>query len=363
MTDAVSSRTDSITFVKVNHETIHDYSIGLSSLHQRIHKRWRTPDFWRWCYLENPYGSGTILAIQQDQVIGKLGHVYSTFNFDGCSVKAGLLEGLEVLPEKRSWQCFRGILASSLEVSQNDGITFGYAFANKASTRLNQQLGWSVLGRVPVYAAFLDVRQTLVDRGFASPLKWLGAPLQPIIGTTAGKEDSAVTRYKFRSIHHFDETFDELWDSVKRSRRRAVVKDSQYLNWRYLGSSGRKHECWGVYQNDRLQGCVVFRTRRQYREGCLLDLIARENDPEILRSAVDWTLSKLRAKSVGLLRASFPKGSPEGQLLLRMGFQAWTSAIARLELVVTTPNQKEEAGRSPSDLDNWHFSLGDWLYF
>jgi hypothetical protein len=349
---------DPINFFRVNKENIDRFSLGLSRLHEQIHQQWREPDFWRWCYLGHPFGSGTIVAVKDDLVVGKLGSIYLPLSVDGCSVKAALLEGLEVLPEERSWHCFRGILGKSLEVSRQDEVTFGYAFANKSSARLNQQVGWSVLGQVPVYAAFLDLRQTLVDRGLPVPWSWLGAPLNPIIGTTADKESSPDTGYEFKSIPHFDESFDELWDSVKVSRPRAVTKDSQYLNWRYLGHSERKHECWGIYHEGRLQGCVVFRTRQKFREGCLLDLLARDNDPQILRSAVTCALAKLRADNVGLLRASFPKKSPEGGLLREMGFQAWTTAIARIELVITAQERE-----SPMDMDSWHFSLGDWLYF
>jgi hypothetical protein len=172
-----------------------------------------------------------------------------------------------------------------------------------------------------------------------------------------------VDRYEFRKIARFSESFDTLWESVKESRPLAVVKDSAFLNWRYLRCPERRHECWAIYENDHLQGWVVFRTRHKYREGCLLDLIARNNDPKLIKAMVYWTLERLKADHVGLVRASFPSASPEGKVLQQIGFHSWTTSIARIELVVTIPRHKQLAGKFALKLEACHFTLGDWLYF
>jgi hypothetical protein len=332
-------------------------------LHRRIHGQWRQPDYWHWCYLEGPAGSGTVAAIKDGHLIGKMGNVYSRLSVNGRSVKAGLLEGLEVVPEERTWQCFRGILASCVEASRDDRVSFGYAFSTKSSARMNQKIGWSILGRVPMYAAFVDVQQALTDRSLPFPLPWLGRFLEPAIKISLKEVGDQFEAYEFKPVERFDSCFDEIWSSVKESRTVAVVKDARYLNWRYRGCPDRKHECWAVYQKGLLQGWVVFRTRRRHREGCLLELVARNDDPQVLRRLVQWTLQRFVANRVGLVRASFPLTSPEGTLLGDMGFHKWTTFIAGIELVVASASEKNGIAPPELRMENWHFSLGDWLYY
>jgi len=359
----VSTQAAPINFSKISEETIDRYATGLSQLHQRLHHQWREPSFWRWCYLENPAGSGTTIAVRGDLVIGKLGNLYSKLHVDGRTVRASLLEGLEVLPEERSWQCFRGILAGCLEASEKDRIGFGYALATNSTSTLNQQLGWSTLGRVPVYAAITCCAQMAADRSVPSFLAWLGRFADPFLRVNPKKYRDRFQGFEFRRIERFDSQFDDIWHSVKEFRRLAVIKDSQYLNWRYLGCPGRNHESWALYQGNQLQGWVVFRSRQRHREGCLLDLVARDNDPEMILRLTQWTLQRFVASRVGLVRASFPASSLEGEILRKIGFHTWTTRIAGIELVVTGTSEIRKETSFEKTMENWHLSLGDWLYY
>jgi hypothetical protein len=304
-----------------------------------------------------------VVAIKEGRVIGKLGNVYANLSVNGSIVKAGLLEGLEVIPEERSWQCFRGILAGCAEASRDDRVGFGYAFSTKSSAKLNQKIGWSILGQVPVYAGFVNLQQALADRSLPPLLTWFGCLLGPAVEVSLKSVGCPLEGCEFKLIERFDADFDELWASAKESRAVAVVKDARYLNWRYLGFPGREHECWAIYREGQLLGWVAFRTRQKHREGCLLDMVARNNDPQILRALVEWTLQRFETHRVGLVRASFPADSPEGSVLRKLGFQAWTTLIAGIQLVVASTDQKNGTARSELRMANWHFSLGDWLYY
>ena len=163
-----------------------------------------------------------------------------------------------------------------------------------------------------------------------------------------------------RSVNHFDDSFDELWLSIEKRRTVAVTKNAEYLNWRYVECPVRPYGQIAAYHGDTLQGLAVFSIDKGRHDAYLLELLARDDDPETMRYLALHVLRKLKANDMGLVAASFPENSKATAVLKELGFKSWATRFWNMDLTIATDTRKE---RCPElELKNWDFSLGDWLY-
>jgi len=183
-----------------------------------------------------------------------------------------------------------------------------------------------------------------------------------------------------RPVARFDGAFDDLWQSIETKRFAgptgptgptvAALRDAAYLNWRYTTCPGRRYTCLAAYRagrrapdGGRLDGLLVFTPspRPKLRDAFILELLARNDDQDVLRALLLRALTMLARAGLALVAASFPTGSAEAAVLRDLGFLPWAGWVLGIELVLTPTTEK---GPCPAGhLSNWYFSLGDWLAY
>ena len=349
-----------ITFHKVAASNLTDLAEGISALHREVGGDWRSPAFWRWAYGANPAGgTGSVVALRDGRVVGKLGNVYVRFAVKGERVRAGLLEGFCVLPSERTWQCTRGLILSCFAEDAEERFAFGYSFSTASAAQVSKRTGGVILGRVPVFGGFINAARVLEGRGVPWPISLAGCPLHVVAGLKhRGSDDSGLT---IRTIERFDGAFDELWAAAEKTRSVSAVRDAAYLNWRYLECPDRSYTRAAAFRGEQLEGFAVFSSRPSRNTGYLLELQARGDNPQVLRVLLGQAIEALAKNGVGLVTASFPAGSAEAEALAKMGFQRWVSRLWNIQLVISKVHSRQIGPELA--LENWHFSLGDWLSY
>jgi hypothetical protein len=351
---------NNLELLKVDGSNIDGLAGGLSELHHSVGGRAVDPAHWRWCYVDNPTGkTGTIVALRAGRVVGKFGSVYMRLVAGGERVTAGLMEGLSIEPSERSWQCLSGLMKMSLDEAIKAKVAFGFGFATRVASELSTRLGAVSLGPAPIYSGFINTANVLRGRSVPFPLSLVGWLAHPLVGLKVANVDS--TDLDIRGVESFDNSFDGIWDSIEWSPRTvAVVKDSAYLNWRYVRCPDRRYVRLAAYRGDRPEGLIVYRSGAPRHDAFLLELLARDDDPETMRVLLSTALGELRRQKAGLVSASFPTTSRAAAVLNETGFKPWGSRFWNMDIIVATERGK---GASPElDLSSWDFSLGDWLY-
>lgn len=240
--------------------------------------------------------------------------------------------------------------------SEKDNLAFCFGISTPLAAKLSRRLGVTSLGRAPIYLGFLNAARVLQGRCVPYPLSLVGWLLQPIVGLRI--RQAAVFDLDIRPVEGFDSSFDGLWSAIAESRTVTVVKNAAYLNWRYVKCPGRCYGRLAAYRGRSLEGLVIFRTTRPRYEGFVLELLARDDNPQTLRALLLQAFRELRMKKTGLIKALFPADSQAAAVLKELGFKSWGIRLWSIDVMITTNPGKES---SPElDLRSWDFSLGDW---
>jgi hypothetical protein len=85
--------------------------------------------------------------------------------------------------------------------------------------------------------------------------------------------DSLRYLYKFFPLDVNDERIDDLWDSCKQSMYLSVVRDRNYIGWRYRNHPLYQYELWGLRRRlgKKLLGIAVL--RREDERVLLMDFL------------------------------------------------------------------------------------------
>jgi hypothetical protein len=348
---------DNLSFLKVSESNVDVMSQGICELLFSVHGHRCDPAYWRWCYFNGPAGQSNLtVALRGGRVVGKHGSIYVALIAGGRSHVVGLMTGISILPAERSWDCYRGLIGKYTVDNQKNDLIGWFGVSYSGMVELHRRMGLKHLGQIPIYFGYLDISRILKGRCVPYPLSRLGQLLEPFMGLRRGNEGTG--NLDIRPIEDFNDDFDKFWNAVAGNRVVSIVKNAAYLNWRYVKRPGNRYQRLAAYRDSRLEGFVIFCDLGLRYSSGILDLLARDDDPEVIGALLSRVLEELRIQKMGSIIASFPEGSPAAAVLKDMGFKAWG---------MTSWPTHVSAGVNPEKNDCWNFdlkscefSLGDW---
>jgi len=347
-----------LTFTKITELNVDSFADGISELNRVAHKQRHDPAYWHWRYLKGPAGKGNlIIALRGNQVVGKYGLLCLSVIVKGKLVVAGLMEGLLVQPFERFWQCYRGLVERYNLESQGDNLDFSFGISHSRTLDLHKRFGVKDLGRVPVYLGFLNIPKVLEGFFLPYPLSLFGYLGQAIIGLRVSKKK--VSDLNICHVKRFDSSFDKLWDNISKRHAISIIKNAEYLNWRYAESPENRCECLAAYNRKRLEGLVVFCVTDSHNGSYILELFAREDNENVMRELLLQVFRELKTKNIGYITASFSVTSGAVSVLRNLGFKPWGTKLWSTHMIISAGLQNSLCPEL--ELKNWNFSLGDWM--
>ena len=167
-----------------------------------------------------------------------------------------------------------------------------------------------------------------------------------------------VDDLKVEVLEGFDETFDELFESVAVAVPCVPEKDAAFLRWRYgPGSPQSPVTVLGVREGGALLGYAVLNSTADGDTGYLLDLTTRPGRGDVARALLRGTVyhfRRLRVYSVRYRLVQSPS-SPKSSDLWRSGFFLRSKRRSSL-LVKFSDSALHETAK---DTARWSYSYGD----
>lgn len=120
----------------------------------------------------------------------------------------------------------------------------------------------------------------------------------------------------------FDHRFDRLFESALQTHRAITRRDADFLNWRYRKNSNQHYDVFLVSENDELRGYLVlgrFERHNQPRAH-LLDILVKNDDPNVIRSLIAEALRHLKKAGVARFECYTGSAVVQGELE-RSGFR------------------------------------------
>jgi hypothetical protein len=168
-----------------------------------------------------------------------------------------------------------------------------------------------------------------------------------------------ATDLRVELLDGFDESFDELFESVAADVPCVPEKDAAFLRWRYgRGSPIGAVTILGTRDGETLLGYAVLGVSVDGNNGYLLDLTTRSGRHEVARSLLGEATRHFAQSGVKSITYPFLESStsPRAKDTWRLGFFP-RSKESRHPLLVKFADQNVH--KLASDYTNWSYSIGD----
>lgn len=330
----------------------------------------KTNDEYVWLYQNNPSGPSQVwLAIDKKTGITVSARPIFPWRMKILDEELIVTQAGDALthPDYRRRGIFTALVKATWSDLREQGIPLTYSFSNDGSLSVYRKVkigpekhtGCHEIGFLRRMVKPLQSEELLANTfGKNSLSKHLGRLLDLLIGFLT--ESIAWDRSRpltISEIRQFDYRFDLLWKRVSRCFTVIGVRDSTFLNWRYIDTPRRKHTVLSVEERGEVQGFAVFEVEQStgsVKQACLVEVFAIP-DSGITRSLLTAVAKYCRERGVSRMIAWALEGSDYAKTLQRVGF------IARRDRISFAVHIHTNVPYSAILLDskNWFITLGD----
>lgn len=360
-----------------------------------------TEDYVRWKYFDNPIGVNyTFVAETDGQLVGLHANVPYQIQI-GSQVVLGTQTGdmmvnrnmrrdgissrmVSASHEKMDTSAppakpdRGGRLGQMIRASHDDmdasQVVLAYGLPNEKSYPvLVKRLDFEFLGWIPRYVKPLNtpgMARTAGRRGISS-LAYRALLSSPRFLFLPARILTRAVPITVERAERFDDSFDAIWQRVSPSLAVAVVRDRQYLTWRYTNHPQRQYVTFLARRGDDPVGYVILNQRSE--PGGITGIVAEfffvEGEASagylLLQRATEWAQS---VQCDQLQCWMLPQHKDYRQVLRRAGFVYWPWRFApgilryKTAFIVRSP-AGDKYQPTPLSLDNWFLSMGDQDHF
>lgn len=330
---------------------------------------WRT--LWVWECRKNPNGHFTMVAEHNGQIVGHMSLVLYHMKVGNDIVTGSQAVDLIVHPSFRGRGIFLTLGKKLLNEAGEKGIVVSYGFPNKPAHSGHLKYGWFDVCNVPNFTKFLDTYIALNHylAGY-KPISLLNRSkvskslLEIVLRVTSlfinlfvsllakGESVSYLKECSIKRVTRFDRRFDDFWKNVSENYRIAVVREHEYLNWRYFSKPNTQYMVFVAEGKSKILGYIILQVKK--KAGYIIDIFAYP-DGRVIASLLSETLRYFKRERVGWVTCLTTGSILLYRVLRERGFIPIPSEcplIAR----INSPQIPEKLIR---DTSNWYITMGD----
>jgi hypothetical protein len=263
--------------------------VGITRLFSEVFERKISLEEWRWKYASrgNRKVYSSVAVNEKGEIIAHYGGMVHRMICEGGEVYGLAIGDVMIHPKYRAPKLFRAIASLVPEEAVRDGIILGYGFPNDRAFRLPEKLG--------LYEKIEDVCEANKEAIFSNNL----------------------SRYVYNlfPLSYDDDRINTLWNSLEDNYVLAVIRDKDYIRWRYQMHPLFRYELWGLRKrwSNKLLGLAVLRRDDERERVLIIDFVCHSDKMETLFQKIGNVING--KKKVTLWHAEYLK-----QRMFQMGF-------------------------------------------
>lgn len=317
------------------------------------HIRDLSPEYYRWMYLENPAGRAVVMGgWHEDRLVTSFAIVPKRVQFGDEVVVCGKTMDMFTEPSYQGLGLNKQVTSRVFVAAKEQGIDMWYVTPSTASYPIFTSK-WGYVESVPVnyVVGVLDFEQAMEA----------GVPLA-VLGRLGGRVINRVRRASarerpdadldIRSVQSIGADVDQLWQRSS-GYGVALVRDSQYLNWRYIANPDT-YDLNAAYRGEDLQGILVtkYTKRRGLKVGEIVDFVTPPGAFAVRRALLRSARARFRRDGCALAQAWAIESSPLEADLRSVGIGHRRQKLA----ILFSPNAPRPAFYDPRA---WFLAAGD----
>ena len=315
-----------------------------------------------WIYENNPAGHAHVW-LAEDTARGKIVGS-STFFPWKILVNGAVLVGAQngnamTDPEYRGQGIFTSLEMEAKRGLWREGIPITYGFPNEAALPGHRKAGCIEVGLIRKLAKPLNMELVLanwIKNGLlAKSLGFLGNQLLRLF---SGDPKRLPDYLVCKQIKVFDERFDDFWRKVSRKHTNIVVRDSQYLNWKYCHNPSWERIKFAIYCVEKGEEVLGFMVLHIAATSVVIVDILAVNEPALEVLLEKATACGHEAKRATVTFAALKKNcyfkifEKNGFYMRRVKNKEESTFILYLNVTNANP-------RLLGDPKNWFITMGD----
>jgi hypothetical protein len=214
---------------------------------------------WRWEFLENPAdGLFVQLAWDGDKLVGQYTASPVQMYANGINFTAALSHDTMTDPKYGGLGIFRAAAETLYRQQTDAGQGFIYGFPNRNSIHgFIKYLQWQQIMPAPVHIRPVSIFKNSFNKILHTENDTSSVGESNLQNTASLFLDKSG-KHRMRVEKEFGDWADELWMRCRNQHRLWVVRNKDYLNWRYVTKPENKYHIVSIWQGDQPVGYVVI---------------------------------------------------------------------------------------------------------
>jgi len=309
---------------------------------------------WVWEYKESPLGKDVWIVEHNGQIVATHSHIPVNLKVGKKIFKSCIGADSMTHPNFRRRRLQRKIEDIAHDELVKAGIYFSYYFPGDVFHK-HRGVSYEVC-KIPVMMKILDtneITRELVGNKFLA--KVLSFCLNPIISVFfRSKKNSIPEDLKITKIAQFDDRINDFWQNVSRYFGIIVVRNKEYLNWRYFQRPDSNFKVLLAEEDEKILGYIVFSSKDE--KGFIVDLLVYPHRLDVIQSLVLMAVEQLRKEKVHRTICRMLKNNPYYKVLRANGFIPLSPKYPFGVTIYSPSNAPTEFVKNPN---NWYLTFGD----
>ena len=311
---------------------------------------------WVWEYKENPFGKIIWITEHKGQIVSHVALVRVNLKVGKKVFKSAIVADAMTHPNFRQRGLQRKIYAVQDVELVKAGIYLAYWFPSDIFHKHPDERSYAVC-KIPVLIRFLGangiLRVLTRSRGLA---KVLSIWLNPIIGLFfRSKEKPLIGSVKIAKIEQFDDRIDDFWKDVSVYFDITVVRNKEYLNWRYFKNPDSNFTVLLAEDDEKILGYIVFCSKDE--TGFIVDVLVYPLRLDVIQSLVSMAVEQLQEEKANWIFCWMSRNNPYYKVLRANSFISSPLPNYPFRVTIYSPSKvPTEFVRNPN---NWYLTLAD----
>ena len=338
--------------------------------------QYKFPERWEWQFEKNPFREDNELPIwiavdEKGTIVGQICAMIEPLKIGTEIHRLGWGVDAIVLPEYRDQKI--GVKLYQADFDGND-IYIGMIM-NEPARHLHMKVGGIPIDSVAVFnrvarfdtlSTFNAFRNRLTTKWPGKVLLWLlhlfglDRLITILINANVWIRDLGLSRYgntelEIKQIDEFDQAADQFWDSVSPQFHAIVIRNSKYLNWKYVQQPHMDYQLFTALRAGKMAGYVILRKTRapESNSGIIADLFVPFEDKAVIYSLLVFAVQYFKQQKVKYIEAA-SSSDVYKNALLAMGFKKKKDVTPLFHSNIETPGI--ESALTPG---SWFFGRSD----
>jgi hypothetical protein len=301
----------------------HDTDVpDLVELFARVFNKSISAEHWRWKLALNRAPGGNVwLAVSADKPVFQYAGIAQRYHLLDREVVGIVSVDTMTHPDFRRRGLLTKVATQAYAAWREGGAGFVIGLPNQQWGSRAQALGWIEL--FPLHWAALPIRpEVLLAHKLKAPwlrhFRWASALWMRLLKRRL-QDDPGL---EITDVVHADLSFDELWMRLRDQQAFAAVRDSAWVNWRFLTSPLRRYSVLAARRGTATLGYVAYRTAKTDTRVSihLAELIAANDDTRTRDRLLAALMERARAMGADVIVTLALPDTPHEGWLRRRGF-------------------------------------------